>query len=1071
MSHGAWKRTSEAIRDRVFFDGYFEMVGKAAEATARYESAKDKTEIIYYDEDGDPLSDGGFAIDGNGFNLPPDVDVSVPNNQPFQYQFAAADPGFVDQFTVEFGNGTLIQISGAVPIAAADLLAAIAPNPDVLPIYQTIVGMLDDATTVDGSDVSDGIEVGAGSDSVEGNAGDDLVRKWKSGDLIYDGGEGSDTLSFQAAFGFPHPTAKSQALIVDLAAGTGQNPYGGSLTLTAVENIVGTDAADRILGTDAANVIGDGIADAGGDTIDGRGGDDVVFLAIDPGAFSIDGGAGTDELIFTVEDNVLGIGQVVLDLLDPGLDTGPFAAGSFANFERYTAATLIAVGGDVFVFGGSNGPDVVTGQNGGLLDEPSVAAEDILSGRGGADTMHGERGRDSLDGGAGDDHLEGGLDNDTLIGTAGNDTLVGGLGFDTAVFSGLRAAYTISFDAPFTTVSGPDGVDLVTGVETLQFADQSLDTPVMAYIQDASLVEGSTRFMGFTLGLTRQSAVNVTVTATTSNGNAIAGSDYIARSAPATIFGSEASGGFNVEIFTDALVEGDESFTVTLSNPVNATLGSTPFATGTIIDDDTIPALPPTDVTVTGGTDDDVLTGGPLRDRLQGLGGADTLSGHAANDVLEGAAGDDVLAGGGGDDALFPGAGSNLIQGGAGTDTLFLAGLRADYVVSGSTGLLLLVRSAGAPEQHKAGGVELIAFAGETVAAGDLLPPPVIDGIVVPTTDGLDFLVGGPLDDSMPGGGGDDILLGLDGDDVVTGDDGNDLLVDAAGGNDSFDGGDGTDVVFGFPGDDLIDTGDGDDIVQAGPGADVLLGGNGIDQLYGEEGDDWIEGGNDLDFVIGGLGADAMFAGDGNDRVHASREDILAYGEEGIFDVLVLEDVSGGFDRIDLGDPGNQNASGTGPFLSGFEAVDATIATGPVSLAGGAVEGRGNVLIASFFDDTITGSDAVDIILAGPGDDVIDAGAGDDTVRIDAGDDTATGGPGADRFDYPGSDLAGAVRITDFTAGDTLALPASLTFDAVLALLVQQGGDAVLTLAPGHVVTLAGVLVVSLDAGDFAFDL
>ena len=65
------------------------------------------------------------------------------------------------------------------------------------------------------------------------------------------------------------------------------------------------------------------------------------------------------------------------------LNTGPLTGGSFTNFEKFTAATLIAVAGDIFVFGGSEGGDFVRGQNGTLLGNQAVAFEDLLSGRGG----------------------------------------------------------------------------------------------------------------------------------------------------------------------------------------------------------------------------------------------------------------------------------------------------------------------------------------------------------------------------------------------------------------------------------------------------------------------------------------------------------------------------------------------------------------------------------------------------------------------------------------------------------------------------------------------------------------
>jgi len=82
---------------------------------------------------------------------------------------------------------------------------------------------------------------------------------------------------------------------------------------------------------------------------------------------------------------------------------------------------------------------------------------------------------DYIVGTAGANILNGGAGNDILVGGLGNDTLNGGAGTDTAVFSGNRAAYTISILGGVTTVAGPDGTDTLTSIERLQFADGLFD--------------------------------------------------------------------------------------------------------------------------------------------------------------------------------------------------------------------------------------------------------------------------------------------------------------------------------------------------------------------------------------------------------------------------------------------------------------------------------------------------------------------------------------------------------------------------------------------------------------------
>jgi Ca2+-binding RTX toxin-like protein len=79
-------------------------------------------------------------------------------------------------------------------------------------------------------------------------------------------------------------------------------------------------------------------------------------------------------------------------------------------------------------------------------------------------------------GGLGDDVLVGNAANNTLRGNRGNDLLDGGAGIDTAVFTGLRAGYTLSIGnkTQVTDKSGLEGTDSLNNVERLQFTDKSI---------------------------------------------------------------------------------------------------------------------------------------------------------------------------------------------------------------------------------------------------------------------------------------------------------------------------------------------------------------------------------------------------------------------------------------------------------------------------------------------------------------------------------------------------------------------------------------------------------------------
>ena len=81
------------------------------------------------------------------------------------------------------------------------------------------------------------------------------------------------------------------------------------------------------------------------------------------------------------------------------------------------------------------------------------------------------------------------------------------------------------------------------------------------------------------------SGLEVTVDWTTADGTAIADADYAATEGRLTFAPGQTEATLAVTVFNDALDEGDETLTVALSNPTNATI-ATSTATGTITDDD-----------------------------------------------------------------------------------------------------------------------------------------------------------------------------------------------------------------------------------------------------------------------------------------------------------------------------------------------------------------------------------------------------------------------------------------------------------------------------------------------------
>ena len=102
----------------------------------------------------------------------------------------------------------------------------------------------------------------------------------------------------------------------------------------------------------------------------------------------------------------------------------------------------------------------------------------------------------------------------------------------------------------------------------------------------------------FMITLSPAAAAATSFDAATSDGTAAAGSDYGSVSRRVTIPAGATSAVVSVTVIDDAVVESDEVFALTLSNPsTNANLGSMPSATATINDDDIQPLSPMTTLT------------------------------------------------------------------------------------------------------------------------------------------------------------------------------------------------------------------------------------------------------------------------------------------------------------------------------------------------------------------------------------------------------------------------------------------------------------------------------------------
>jgi Tol biopolymer transport system component len=147
-------------------------------------------------------------------------------------------------------------------------------------------------------------------------------------------------------------------------------------------------------------------------------------------------------------------------------------------------------------------------------------------------------------------------------------------------------------------VSGANLGDIV-GVGTIKDDDAApgLD------IKGATISEGTGGLttLNVPINLTAVSSLPVSVHYSTADDTAIAGQDYVAASGTVTIPAGSTAGFIPVSIIGDTALENSEGFFINLASPVNASRLLHTQARGTINNDDTVPGLTVSDVTVAEG--------------------------------------------------------------------------------------------------------------------------------------------------------------------------------------------------------------------------------------------------------------------------------------------------------------------------------------------------------------------------------------------------------------------------------------------------------------------------------------
>ena len=595
-----------------------------------------------------------------------------------------------------------------------------------------------------------------GSDTLAGGAGNDFLETLGLGSprsfLI--GGPGNDQLLDTTGGAFAD-YLDCQGLDVNLQMGTANCGGQGTDSLDSVDNVLGSQFDDTIVGNDNANII---FGEAGNDTISGVGGNDLITAG--DGNDTIDGGAGTntasfadatgpvvanigagvatgegDDTLTNIQGLIGGPGNDTLvggpgnDTIDGGLgndmingvagnDTATFATSTAPVTADLAAGAAIGEGTDTLqnmenLVGSSTGHDVLRGDNN--ANQITAFANDTIEGRGGNDVFHGPSNASvKLSYGSAASGVNVNVDARKATGGAGNDT----------------------FDFVPNSLVGS------------QFADQlscSTATPAMGCFVDGG-------------------AGNDTITGTPANDTLRGGSgdDHIVGNGGEDTVDYTSGGAVSVNLATGHAT-GQGTDTLTGISDVNGSPNN-----DTIVGPRTRRARSTaTTVTITSrrlptaasSTVVPATTRSPVRPA------ATSSSRERATTRVSAGAGNDFVTGD---------VGNDHIDGGTGTDLLDYSQASTDLQFDMNRGTLTGLGTDTATNFENFNG----GFGSDFVFA----------------TEAPNVIHGGGGDDEIEGTGGNDTLFGDDGNDTITGDAGNDVI-DGGNGNDNLTGGSGINTV------------------------------------------------------------------------------------------------------------------------------------------------------------------------------------------------------------------------------------------------------------------------------------
>ncbi|NMX91104.1 MULTISPECIES: retention module-containing protein [unclassified Pseudomonas] len=190
---------------------------------------------------------------------------------------------------------------------------------------------------LNGGDGNDVLSAGNGNNEMHGGNGNDLLFSGIGNDLL-DGGAGIDTVSYANA---------TSGVTVNLGTVGGQVTGGaGTDTLTALENLIGSNFNDFLTGNGNNNLISGGL---GNDTLKGEGGDDILIGG--PGNNTLTGGAGADTFQYltggsghdVITDFAVGTDKLDLSQLLQGENATTASLDDYLHFKVVGGTTTIDI--------------------------------------------------------------------------------------------------------------------------------------------------------------------------------------------------------------------------------------------------------------------------------------------------------------------------------------------------------------------------------------------------------------------------------------------------------------------------------------------------------------------------------------------------------------------------------------------------------------------------------------------------------------------------------------------------------------------------------------------------------